>query len=46
VREALPPNLRQATVVPDAAVSASPVASASAASDVTVIIGSDIAKKS
>jgi polyisoprenyl-teichoic acid--peptidoglycan teichoic acid transferase len=46
VREALPAGLRQAAVVPDSTPSASPVASATTTSDVTVIVGSDFAKKS
>ncbi len=46
VREALPAALHEVTVVPDAAASASPVATATRASDVTVIVGSDFAKKS
>ncbi len=46
VREALPPSLRNAAVVPDSTASASPEASATADSDVTVIVGSDLAKRS
>ncbi len=46
VREALPAGLHDVTVVPDTASSASPVATATPASDVTVIVGSDFAKKS
>ncbi len=45
VREALPPALRDAAVV-DSTASASPEASATATSDVTVIIGSDFTKSS
>lgn len=45
VREALPPSLHDAAVVPDSA-SASPTATATPASDVTVIVGSDFAKNS
>jgi hypothetical protein len=37
--------LRQATVVPDPAPSSSPVATAAKSSDVTVIVGSDVARK-
>jgi polyisoprenyl-teichoic acid--peptidoglycan teichoic acid transferase len=44
VREALPLALHDAAVVPDPA--ASPAASATTNSDVTVIVGSDLAKKS
>ncbi|HEX3670500.1 MAG TPA: LCP family protein [Candidatus Cybelea sp.] len=46
VREALPASLHDATVVPDSSTSPSPVATATPASDVTVIVGSDFAKKS
>jgi polyisoprenyl-teichoic acid--peptidoglycan teichoic acid transferase len=45
VREALPPALRDAAIVADPA-SASPAATPSTTSDVTVIVGSDFAKKS
>jgi polyisoprenyl-teichoic acid--peptidoglycan teichoic acid transferase len=45
VREALPSSLHDAAVVPDPAGGASPAASATASSDVTVIVGSDFAKK-
>ena len=44
VRESLPPSLRHAAVVPDPAASASPAATDTPASDVTVIIGSDVIK--
>lgn len=44
VREALPPLLHDATVVSDSSATASPAASASPSSDVTVIVGSDFAK--
>lgn len=44
VREALPAALRDASVVPDPASSASPAATTT--SDVTVIVGGDFAKKS
>jgi LCP family protein required for cell wall assembly len=46
VRSALPANLREAVVVPDPLPSSSPVETASSNSDVTVIVGSDLAKKS
>ena len=46
VREALPPSLRNAAVVPDSTASASPEASATPASDVTVIVGSDFTRSS
>ncbi len=46
VREALPPSLRNAAVVPDSAASASPEASATPASDVTVIVGGDFTRSS
>jgi polyisoprenyl-teichoic acid--peptidoglycan teichoic acid transferase len=46
VREALPPALRDAAVVPDSPAVTSPAASATANSDVTVIVGSDFAKNS
>jgi polyisoprenyl-teichoic acid--peptidoglycan teichoic acid transferase len=46
VREGLPPALRNAAILPDAPSIASPSASAGTASDVTVIVGSDFAKKS
>ncbi len=46
VREALPPALHDAAVVPDSASVASPAATATPASDVTVIVGSDFAKNS
>lgn len=46
VREALPPALRAAAIVPDPPSSASPAATATADSDVTVIVGADFAKKS
>jgi polyisoprenyl-teichoic acid--peptidoglycan teichoic acid transferase len=45
VREALPPAMRDAAIVPDPQSSASPSASTTATSDVTVIVGSDFAKK-
>lgn len=45
VRSALPQELRQARVVPDPAPSSSPVATAAKNSDVTVIVGSDVARK-
>jgi polyisoprenyl-teichoic acid--peptidoglycan teichoic acid transferase len=44
VREALPIALHDAEVVPDSADAASPSPDASANSDVTVIVGSDLAK--
>ncbi len=46
VREALPPPLRHAAVLPDSTASASPEASATPTSDVTVIVGSDFTKSS
>lgn len=46
VREALPPSLRNAAVVPDSTPSASPEATATSTSDVTVIVGSDFTKGS
>jgi LCP family protein required for cell wall assembly len=44
VREALPPPLHEAAVVPDVTGSPSPTASATTNSDVTVIVGSDFNK--
>jgi polyisoprenyl-teichoic acid--peptidoglycan teichoic acid transferase len=44
VREALPPTMREALVVPDPSSSASPAATATTTSDVTVIVGTDITK--
>jgi LCP family protein required for cell wall assembly len=46
VREALPASLHDAAVVPDSASTASPAATATPGSDVTVIVGSDFAKRS
>jgi LCP family protein required for cell wall assembly len=46
VREALPASLHDAAVVPDSASTASPAATATPSSDVTVIVGSDFAKRS
>ncbi len=46
VREALPPPLRSVAVLPDSTPSAAPEASATPASDVTVIVGSDFTKSS
>ncbi|MGA8575041.1 MAG: LCP family protein [Candidatus Cybelea sp.] len=46
VREALPVALHDAAVVPDSASTASPAATAMPGSDVTVIVGSDFAKRS
>ena len=46
VRSALPQNLRKAVVVPDGSPSTSPAATATQSSDVTVIVGSDIARSS
>lgn len=46
VREALPISLHEAMVVPDAPASATPVATATPNSDVTVIVGGDYAKSS
>jgi len=43
VREALPAPLREAAVVNESTASASPSASPTPASDVTVIVGSDVA---
>jgi hypothetical protein len=46
VRSALPQALRQAPVLPDPPpASSSPMASAASNSDVTVIVGSDVARK-
>ncbi len=45
VRESLPAPLREAAIVPDTA-SATPTASSTTASDVTVIVGADFAKRS
>ena len=44
VREALPPAMRDAEVVPDSSSTASPAPSGTTNSDVTVIVGSDFAK--
>ncbi|MBV8530001.1 MAG: LCP family protein [Candidatus Eremiobacteraeota bacterium] len=44
VREALPPSLREAVVVPEAPRTASPAATAASGSDVTVIVGVDFTK--
>lgn len=44
VREALPAPLREALVVPDSPSQASPAATATPASDVTVIVGSDLTR--
>lgn len=44
VREALPPALHEALVTPDPPSSASPAATATTTSDVTVILGTDITK--
>jgi len=46
VRSALPQNLHKAVVVPDGSPSASPAATATQSSDVTVIVGSDLARSS
>jgi polyisoprenyl-teichoic acid--peptidoglycan teichoic acid transferase len=43
VREALPASLREVVVVPDVSPSASPAQSTAGPSDVTVIVGSDLA---
>jgi polyisoprenyl-teichoic acid--peptidoglycan teichoic acid transferase len=45
VRESLPASLREAAIVPDSP-SAAPTKSSTTASDVTVIVGADFAKKS
>jgi LCP family protein required for cell wall assembly len=46
VRSALPQSLRKAVVVPDGSPTSSPAATATQTSDVTVIVGSDITRKS
>jgi LCP family protein required for cell wall assembly len=46
VRSALPQDLRAAVIVPDPASNGTPVSTPPANSDVTVIVGSDLAKKS
>lgn len=46
VRSALPQDLRAAVIVPDPPPSSAPLNTPSVASDVTVIVGSDLAKKS
>jgi polyisoprenyl-teichoic acid--peptidoglycan teichoic acid transferase len=46
VREALPANLRDAAIVSDTDSSASPAATATTNSDVTVIVGTDFSKSS
>lgn len=46
VREALPQSLRDAAIVPEPNASASPSASPTAVSDVTVIVGTDFTKSS
>jgi LCP family protein required for cell wall assembly len=45
VRSALPLGLREAVVVPDPSPSSSPVATGVLGSDVTVIVGADVARK-
>ncbi len=45
VRSALPHSFQQTVIVPDPLPSSSPPATASPASDVTVIVGSDLARK-
>jgi hypothetical protein len=45
VRSALPRGLREAIVVPDPLPSSSPIATATSSSDVTIIVGSDLARK-
>ncbi len=45
VRSALPQSFQQAVIVPDPSPSSSPLATATPASDVTLIVGSDLAKK-
>ncbi|HEY6325075.1 MAG TPA: LCP family protein [Candidatus Cybelea sp.] len=46
VRSALPQNLRKAVVVPEESPSSSPAATATQTSDVTVIVGGDLMRKS
>ncbi|MBV8344787.1 MAG: LCP family protein [Candidatus Eremiobacteraeota bacterium] len=46
VRSALPQSLRRAVVVPEASATSSPAATATQTSDVTVIVGSDLSRKS
>jgi LCP family protein required for cell wall assembly len=45
VRSALPPSFQQAVIVPDPLPSSSPLATATPGSDVTVIVGNDLARK-
>jgi hypothetical protein len=45
VRSALPQSFQQTVIVPDPLPGSSPPATASPASDVTVIVGSDLARK-